>query len=393
MSEHFFAMCPLGLADALAQELAGPRIGAQVTSKGAAGVAFSGTTETALRANLHSRVASRVLWQVAQFPYANEHHIYDAARLLAWTSWFPVSRTIKVEVSANRSPVKSLDFTALKIKDAVCDTFREIVGSRPNVARQEPDVRIHLHLEAANAVLYIDLSGEPLFKRGRRDHTGLAPLKKNLAAGILMLTGWDRQEALLDPMCGSGTFLVEAAELALGIAPGLSGGKPRAFNFEKLSTFDTALWNRLVEEARAASATPRALQIYGSDLFGDALKNARDNLAANGLAECVYLKQANVLEISAPAPTGVWVTNPPYGDRLGDAAKLKELYPKLGDTLKQKFAGWRAYFFTGDMALAKTMRLAPSKKTPLFNGKIECRLLEYKMVAGSNRKDEKGTSA
>ncbi len=380
-------MCPLGLADMLALELAGPRIGATVTSQGTAGVAFTGGMETALRANLHSRVASRILWRVAQFPYANEHHVYDAARLLAWTAWFPVSRTIKVEVSAHRSPVKSLDFTALKVKDAVCDTFREIVGSRPSVARQEPDVRIHLHLEAGDAALYVDLSGEPLFKRGRRDHTGLAPLKKNLAAGILMLTGWDRQEALLDPMCGSGTFLVEAAEMALGIAPGLSGGRPRAFNVEKLSTFDAALWNRLVEEARAAATPPRELPIYGSDLFGDALKNARDNLAANGLAECVYLKQANVLEISAPAASGVWVTNPPYGDRLGDAAKLKELYPKLGDTLKQKFAGWRAYFFTGDLALAKTMRLAPSRKTPLFNGKIECRLLEYKMVAGSNRRD------
>ncbi|MBL8521175.1 MAG: class I SAM-dependent RNA methyltransferase [Betaproteobacteria bacterium] len=387
MSESFFAMCPLGLSEVLATELGAPAIGATVTAKSPTGVAFTGSMETALRANLHSRVASRILWRVAAFPYASEHDVYDAARLLAWTSWFAVSRTIKVEVSANRSPVKSLDFTALKVKDAVCDTFREIVGSRPNVARQEPDVRIHLHLEPKEAALYIDLTGEPLFKRGRRDHTGAAPLKKNLAAGILMLTGWDKQEALLDPMCGSGTFLVEAAELALGIAPGLSGGKPRSFNAEKLGTFDAALWNRLLDEARAAASPARNLPIYGSDLFGDALKNARDNLAANGLADCVFLKQANVLEISAPAPSGVWVTNPPYGDRLGDAEALKALYPKLGDVLKQKFAGWRAYFFTGDLALAKTMRLAPSRKTPLFNGKIECRLLEYKMVAGSNRKD------
>jgi putative N6-adenine-specific DNA methylase len=380
-------MCPLGLSEVLAAELAASPIGAAITAKSPTGVAFSGSMDTALRANLYSRVASRVLWRVAQFAYTSEHDVYDAARLLAWTSWFQVSRTIKVEVSANRSPVKSLDFTTLKVKDAICDTFREIVGSRPNVARQEPDVRIHLHLEASEAALYIDLSGEPLFKRGRRDHTGLAPLKKNLAAGILMLTGWDKQETLLDPMCGSGTFLVEAAEMALGIAPGLSGGKPRAFNFEKLSTFDAALWNRLLDEARVAATPPRELPIYGSDLFGDALKNARDNLAANGLAECVFLKQANALEISAPTPTGVWITNPPYGDRLGEAEKLKELYPKLGDTLKQKFAGWRAYFFTGDMALAKLMRLSPSRKVPLFNGKIECRLLEYRMVAGSNRKE------
>ncbi|MBL8513553.1 MAG: class I SAM-dependent RNA methyltransferase [Betaproteobacteria bacterium] len=385
--ERFFAICPHGLSAVLADELQGERIGATVVASSPTGVAFSGSLETAWRANLHSRVATRILWQVAGFPYRTEHDVYDAARLLAWTSWFPVSHTIKVEVSANRSPVKSLDFTALKVKDAVCDTFREIVGSRPNVARQEPDVRIHLHLEPAEAALYLDFSGEPLFKRGRRDHTGLAPLKKNLAAGILILTGWDRKETLLDPMCGSGTFLVEAAEMALGIAPGMSGGKPRAFGFEKLSNFDAARWKQLLDEARAAASPPRELPIYGSDLFGDALKNARDNLAANGLAECVFLKQANAIEISAPTPTGVWITNPPYGDRLGEAEKLKELYPKLGDTLKQKFAGWRAYFFTGDMALAKLMRLSPSRKTPLFNGKIECRLLEYRMVAGSNRKE------
>jgi putative N6-adenine-specific DNA methylase len=251
-------------------------------------------------------------------------------------------------------------------------------------------VRIHLHLEPAQAALYLDLSGKPLFKRGRRDAVGLAPLKKNLAAGILKLTGWESQETLLDPMCGSGTFLVEAAEMALNIAPGLSGGKPRAFAFETLSGFDGAMWERLCNEARAREKARHLLPIFGSDLFGDALGHARENLMANGLGDCVSLKQANVLEMSPPTEAGVWITNPPYGERIGEREKLAALYPKLGDLLKQKFAGWRAYFFTGHFAgegaLIKTMRLAPSKKTPLFNGKIECRLMEYKMVAGSNRR-------
>jgi putative N6-adenine-specific DNA methylase len=205
------------------------------------------------------------------------------------------------------------------------------------------------------------------------------------------MTGWKHDEALLDPMCGSGTFLIEAAEMALGIAAGRSGGVPRAFAFERLKTFDAALWQRLLAEAESNEKPRGLLPIFGSDMYGDALKDARENLVANGLGDVVRLKQANILEISAPADSGVLVTNPPYGDRIGDAAALAELYPKLGDLLKQKFAGWRAYFFTGDTALPKGVRLSASRKTPLFNGKIDCRLYEYKIVAGSNRRESATT--
>jgi putative N6-adenine-specific DNA methylase len=308
--------------------------------------------------------------------------------LLPWPSWFDVSCTIKVEISANKSPVKSLDFTTLRIKDAVCDKFREQIGSRPSVATREPDVRIHVHLEEKDAALYLDLSGEALFKRGLREQTGAAPLKKNLAAGIIALSGWKPDEAFLDPMCGSGTFLIEAAQIALNIAPG-NDGKNRHFAFQKLKNFDEVAWKKMVADARAAEKPKTLLPIYGSDLYGYALDDARANLIANDLADCVRIKQANILEISAPAESGVLVTNPPYGERLGETADLAELYPKLGDVLKQKFAGWRAYFFTGDTGLPKGVRLSASKKTPLFNGKLECRLYEYKIIAGSNRKETK----
>ena len=293
--------------------------------------------------------------------------------LLPWPAWFDVSSTIKVEISANKSPVKSLDFTTLRIKDAVCDKFREQIGSRPSVATREPDVRIHAHLEE---------------KDGLREHTGAAPLKKNLAAGIIALSGWKPDEAFLDPMCGSGTFLIEAAQIALNIAPG-NDGKNRHFAFEKLKNFDVAAWKKMVADARAAEKPKTLLPIYGSDLYGYALDDARANLIANDLADCVRIKQANILEISAPDTSGVLITNPPYGERLGETSDLAELYPKLGDVLKQKFAGWRAYFFTGDTALPKGVRLSASKKTPLFNGKLECRLYEYKIIAGSNRKEVK----
>jgi putative N6-adenine-specific DNA methylase len=384
--ENFFAQCPRGLSGVLANELIA--CGATDTIATEAGVAFKGDLHVAYRANLHSRVASRVLWQVAAFPYVNEHEIYDTALLLPWPSWFDVSCTIKVEISANKSPVKSLDFTTLRIKDAVCDKFREQIGSRPSVATREPDVRIHAHLEQNDAALYLDLSGEALFKRGLREQTGVAPLKKNLAAGIIFLSGWKPDEAFLDPMCGSGTFLIEAAQIALNIAPG-NDGRNRHFSFQKLKNFDEVAWKKMVADARAAEKPKTLLPIYGSDLYGYALDDARANLVANDLADCVRIKQANILEISAPAESGVLVTNPPYGERLGETADLAELYPKLGDVLKQKFAGWRAYFFTGDTGLPKGVRLSASKKTPLFNGKLECRLYEYKIIAGSNRKEAK----
>lgn len=380
----YFAQCPQGLGGALANELTS--LGATEVVATNAGVAFTGDWTLAYRANLHSRIATRILWRVALFPYRSEHDVYDAALLLAWPSWFTADRTIKVEISAHKSPVKSLDFTTLKLKDAVCDKFREVIGKRPSVATRDPDIRLHLHLEPAEAAIYIDLTGEPLFKRGRRDHVGDAPLKKNLAAGIIALSGWQPDEPFLDPMCGSGTFLVEAAEMALNVAPALSGGRLRGFSLEKLREFDSTLWQRLVEEARAAEKPRNIDHIFGSDLYGDALKHARENLVANGLGDCVHLKQANITEISAPASSGVLVTNPPYGERIGDTTALQALYPQLGDVLKQKFQGWRAYFFSGDGNLPKGVRLSASKRTPLFNGKLECRLYEYKVVAGSNRK-------
>jgi putative N6-adenine-specific DNA methylase len=364
----------------LAQELAA--LGASNIKADDSGVGFEGSLADAYRVNLHSRIASRVLWQMAHFPYGEEQHIYDAVFLLPWTQLFAVTQTIKVEMNAVRCPLKSIDFITLRIKDAVCDKFREVVGSRPSVATREPDVRVHAFLDATHAWIYLDLSGEPLFKRGSREHTGAAPLKKNLAAGIIALSGWTPAEAFLDPMCGSGTFLVEAAEIALNIAPGAS----RQFAFQKLKNFDAPAWQRMLAEARAAEKPKTLLSIYGSDMYGYALDDAFANLEANGLGDCVRLKQANVLEISAPEPSGVLVTNPPYGERLGETAELSALYPKLGDLLKQKFAGWRAYFFSGDTALPKGVRLSASKKTPLFNGKIECRLYEYKVIAGSNRR-------
>ncbi len=376
---RFFATCPRGLAGALAEELAS--FGAKELKAGEAGVEFEGPFELAYTVNLESRLATRILARVAKFDYRNENDIYLGAKNVRWHAHFGVDRTFKVETNSVKAPVKSLDFITLKVKDAIADVFREALGRRPDVSPRTPDVRVHVFLDAKWCTLYLDTSGEPLFKRGRRDNTGEAPLKKNLAAGLLRLAGWTPADPLLDPMCGAGTILIEAAEMALDLAP----GRGRPFGFEKLARFDAPAWEK-VKEASAARAQPVApRQIHGSDLYGRTVDAARANLRDMGLEGVVTLKQVNLLELSAPAPAGLLVTNPPYGVRLGEKEDLAQFYPELGHLLKQKFAGWTAYIFSGDPELPKRIRLSATKRTVLYNGAIECRLYEYRMVAGGNR--------
>jgi putative N6-adenine-specific DNA methylase len=364
----------------LAAELG--ELGAADVDVAEGGVGFSGPLPLAYCANLHSRIASRVLWEIGSGRYRNEEDVYRGVYALDWQRLFDPGLRIRVKVAAVASPLRSLEFITLRIKDAACDKFRAQTGSRPSVDTAQPDVRIHAFLDAERFTIYLDTSGEPLFKRGSRQMAGEAPLRENLAAGILKLAGWTPGIPLLDPMCGSGTLLIEAAQIARGIP----AGRNRRFAFEKLRNFGAAEWARIRDEAEVRISNDAVAPIFGSDLFGDALKPARENLAAAGLADAVVLKQANVLEISAPAAEGVLVTNPPYGVRLGEQEKLAAFYPQLGNVLKKKFAGWRAYLFTADLRLPKLIGLLPSKRTPLYNGPLECRLYEFRMVAGSMRR-------
>jgi putative N6-adenine-specific DNA methylase len=381
--QRFFAPCPRGLEGVLAGELAELGAGDIIAAEG--GVGFSGPLALAYAVNLHSRIASRVLWQVGSGRYRSEEDVYRGVNGLDWPHLFDGALTIRVNVSAVHSPLNSLDFITLRIKDAVCDRFRAQTGARPDVDTAQPDVRIHAFLESERFTVYLDTSGEPLFKRGARQSAGEAPLRENLAAGILTLSGWTPDQPLLDPMCGSGTFLIEALQIAHGIPPGAQ----RNFAFEKLRSFDEAAWNGIKAAARARPVPNPAPAIYGSDLYGDALKRARVNLAAAGFADSVSLKQANMLEISAPAAQGILVANPPYGVRIGEQDELAAFYPQMGDVLKKKFTGWRAYLFTADLRLPKLIGLSPSKRTPLYNGALECRLYEFKIVAGAMRRERK----
>src|SRR5450830_378905 len=380
---RYFATCPRGLEQLLADEL--QQVGAKSIKSTDGGVSFDGDWAICYAANLYSRIATRILWQVARGKYLNEEDLFDAAYKLNWPQWFDVKHDFMVKVTGVKCPLKSLEFATLKIKDAVCDRFRQAVNSRPYIDTKEPDVRLHAYLAAEEYQFYLDTSGAALYQRGLRRASIEAPLRENLAAGILQLSGWKPGTPLLDPMCGSGTFLLEAAMIALDIAPG-SG---RSFGFEKLKNFDEAAWQKLKQQARAKAKPVKFQKIYGSDSDLRAVRVSKQNLEEAGLLEAVQLSKVDFTEVVPPHGEGVLVANPPYGIRIGEDEELAALYPKMGEALKRKFSGWNAYFLTTDMRLPKLMRLAPSKRTPLFNGPLDCRLFEIKMVAGSNRPDAK----
>jgi putative N6-adenine-specific DNA methylase len=379
MSETFFSPCPRSLEPFLVEELT--RFGASNIETVHGGVQYKGDWLLAWRANLESRIATRVLWRVGMTRYRSEDEVYKLAYATTWAKWFSPEQTIRVYVTAIKSPLKSLNFTTLKVKDGLCDHFRTVVGKRPSVDTEEPDMRIHAFLTEDMCTLYLDTSGEPLYKRGFKPAKVEAPLKENLAAGILRLSGWQPGQSLLDPMCGSGTFLVEAAQMTLNIAPGLG----RRFAFENFRNFDAAEYRRLHTSLENQRLPVRSLPVFGADIDPYQIAATEENLGAAGLAEQVELVVNDVLDLEPPTAEGVWVSNPPYGVRLSSGDELAEWYPKLGNVLKQRFAGWNCYFLTADTQMYKLMGLRASKKTPLMNGDLDCRLYEYKMLAGSAR--------
>lgn len=382
--ETFFASCPRGLEPLLAEDLVA--VGVSELKQIPGGVHFVADWPICYAANLHSRIATRILWRVAHGRYAREDDIYRLALDTHWPTWFGYGQTIRVDVTAVKSPLRSLEFITLRIKDAICDRFRADTGKRPSVDTREPEIRIHGFITAGECTLYVDTSGAPLYQRGLRQKTVEAPLKENVAAGILRLSGWQPGMPLLDPMCGSGTFLLEAAQMALNIAPGAG----RDFGFQRLKNFQLDLWKDQLDAAMDTEKPAANAQIYGSDISPVAVRASLANLDRAGLLPAVTLSSGDVLAIDAPANNGtspgIMVANPPYGERLSEQDELAAFYPPLGSALKRHFAGWNCYLLSADMRLPKLMRLTPGKKTLLYNGAIECRLFEFKMVAGSNRR-------
>jgi putative N6-adenine-specific DNA methylase len=398
VAETFFAVCPRGLEAILARELAA--LGASAVKAGNGGAVFAGTLATAYAANLHSRIASRVLWRVATGGYRSETDLYEMAHGIAWEQHFAPHQRLRVDVTASRSPLRSLQFATLRVKDAIVDRARERSGTRPSIDRAMPDVQVLAHLDEHTAQLYIDLSGESLFKRGWRADKGEAPIKENLAAALLIISGWSPHQVLLDPFCGSGTIVIEAACMATGRAPGLQ----RQFGFEKLLGFDRPAWTALQQQARGAVCDDVPLLLVGRDISTQVIAIARANALRAGLAP---LLQAGTLVFEAGdarsgeppiavfggagapplSPGGMVVTNPPYGEQSNPkSASVASMMADVATQLKRRFAGWQAWLLSSDRKLPQQMRLSESGKTVLFNGALECRLFRFEMVAGSNRR-------
>jgi putative N6-adenine-specific DNA methylase len=346
-----------------------------------AGIKFEADLNIIMNINLHSRLASRVMLQIAFGGYRYEDDIYNISNKVKWQEWFHVGNSIKVSTTAINSPLKSLEFVTLRVKDAICDYFVNTVDARPNVNKQNPDVRIYNFLTRDTITIYLDTSGEALFKRGFRQHHLEAPIKENLAAGLIKLSNWQNDLPFYDPMCGSGTIVMEAVSIGLNIAPGLN----RHFGFEKLEKFDLKYFAQLKQRAEAAINYNTPLKIYASDINYRAITLIKSNLANAKLSKYVKVSQGDFLEQKAPEKNGILLCNPPYGIRLDEQEKLALFYPLLGNHLKQNFSGWDCYFLSNDMNLIKLIRLKVNRKIPLFNGTLDCRLFQFKMVSGFNR--------
>lgn len=395
MSLSFFCPCPRGMEIALAEELGdiaqlSPSL--KVHNQVPGGVHCSGVMTDAWKINLHSRIASRVLLRIAHGSYKNENDVYDLVLAQPWEDWFDVGHTIRVDVTAIKSPLRSIEFTTLKIKDAVCDRFRDLYARRPSVDTKTPDMRVAGFLDAHNVTIYLDTSGEALFKRGWREETGEAPLRENLAAGLLRTAGWKPGTVLFDPMCGSGTILIEAAQMVAGIP----AGARRRFAFEKFKDFNAEAW-LAIKGSFKPNPLPEALTLFGSDISGDMVAITRQNLRRAGILFDVPLKQVEAQEVRPPTETpGILLTNPPYGERIGVRGDntlstddlLTSFFSAFGTTLKQRFAGWSVFLFSADLKLPKLLRLKEARKTPFYNGALECRLFRFDMVAGFNRREE-----
>jgi putative N6-adenine-specific DNA methylase len=373
--QQFFATTAKGVEEVLAAELV--RLGVNDVVAEGGGVRFSGGMEAAYRANLWLRTASRVLMPLAEFACETPEDLYQGARTIPWNDYLTPAMTLAVDCNLRDSALTHSGFVALKTKDAIVDELRDRCGSRPNVDTKDPDLRVNVRLFRNRCTVSLDCSGAPLDRRGYRLDRHEAPLKENLAAALVELSGWDGSVPFLDPMCGTGTIAIEAALKALRVPPGLL--RPAGFGFQRWPGFDKGLWARLVEEARQGMLTALPAPISGSDISHSAVAMAHENARRAGVGALITLGRGEIGELAPPPGPGVLIFNPPYGKRLGEEEALKPLYKEIGDVMKKRCKGYTAYLFTGNLELAKSVGLKASRRIVLYNGPIECRLLKYEM--------------
>ncbi len=370
----FFASAPNGIAEPLKIELEG--LGLKVVDQSAGGVAFESSWEGCYRANLCSRLASRILKPVLDFTAYQPEELYSQIQRHDFTKYIKPTQTLCVDVVVKESKLSDQRFVAMKVKDAIVDQFREKFDVRPDVDNRDPDLRIHVRATKNSFAVSLDTSGNSLFQRGYRREAGDAPLKENLAAGLLKLSEWDQKSPLVDFMCGSGTFLIEAAMMALNIAPGIHRHR---FGFQNWLNFEPQVWDKLVNEVIEAEKEELDFRLYGFDIDRKAIHKAKENAARAGVDHVIEFKPESVATVEPPAERGMAIVNPPYGARIGDEDNLKDVYRDLGFTLKHRFKGWDCWILSGNKDLIMDLKLKSTRRHFVFNGAIECRFLKYSM--------------
>jgi len=369
----FFATCARGLEKVLAQELR--ELNAETVEPGRGGVQFHGDLALLYRANLWLRTAVRVLTPILEFPVQSTDDLYAAVQSINWSRYMTVEHTLAVDCNVRDSAITHSMYAALRVKDAICDQFVAKCGKRPSVDTETPMVGLNLHIHLDQAVLSLDSSGESLHKRGYREILTKAPLNEALAAGLILLTGWKGDVPLVDPMCGGGTFCIEAAWIALKRPPGLTR---RRFGFMGWMDYDVGLWTSVRDDARRHVAKELPQPILGHDVRNDAMHFSQANAKAAGIGNLLRFTKRDVANFEPPAgPPGILICNPPYGERIGEEKDLVGLYRTLGKVFRERCQGWRLFVFTGNAFLARQTGLKPMHVFDLFNGKIPCRLLCY----------------
>lgn len=369
----FFATCARGLEKTLADELR--QLHAESVEPGRGGVSFQGDIALLYRANLWLRTAVRVLMPILEVPVHSPDDLYAAVQSHDWRRYMTPEHTLAVDCNVRDSAITHSKYAALRVKDAICDQFVAKTGKRPSVDVETPMVGLNLHIYRDEATLSLDSSGESLHKRGYRPILTKAPLNEGLAAGLIQLTGWRGDVPLIDPMCGSGTFCIEAAWMGLKRPPGLTR---RRFGFMGWMDYDVGLWTTLRDEARRQMAKELPAPILGFDLRSDAIHFAKTNAKAAGIGHLLHFEKRDLAEFEPPAgPPGILICNPPYGERIGEEKDLVGLYKTLGKVYRERCDGWKLWVFTGNAFLARQIGLKPKQVFDLFNGRIPCRFLQY----------------
>lgn len=371
---EFYASCPKGMIEALEKEL--QDLGLQTVDRNPGGVVFESNWEGCYKANLHSRLASRILKPILDFTAYQPEELYKQVLRHDFTKYIKPTQSISIDASVKDCMMNDQRYVAMKIKDAIVDQFRDKYGIRPDVENNRPALRIHVKAYKNMFSLAIDTSGESLFQRGYRTEAVEAPLKENLAAGLLKLSEWDQKSPLVDFMCGSGTFLIEGAMMALNIAPGIHR---KRFGFMNWLNFEKEVWEKLVNEAMDQEKQELDFKLYGFDIDRRAINMAKENASNAGVDHVIEFKREPVATVAPPAEKGLAVVNPPYGARIGDEDNLRDVYRDLGFTLKHRFKGWDCWILSGNRELIADMKLKSTRKHFVFNGNIECRFLKYSM--------------